>query len=299
MTNGQQRRRNLTTQRDDESNDEPNEEPSTPNPNDEPRTSNPEPKSSITRPVSAPRFYVPDLDLTLADVVLPPDESHHLARVMRLVAGDEVAVFDGHGHEFTARVVRADRKAAAVVIGELIAAVPEPIVPTVLVQAVLKGDKMDGVVRDATMAGVARIVPVETSRSLISLAALRRGQAHERWQRVAVASAKQCGRARLPEIDPPQPFREWLNAPFDGLRLLLAEPSSPSDGVQPMRKLLAGAPPPAIACLVGPEGGWSPAERDAAVAAGCVLASLGAMTFRADAVGLVAVSLVNFAFDEG
>ncbi len=218
---------------------------------------------------------------------------------MRLTAGDAIAVFDGHGREFHARVVRADRKGVTVAIGDPIVPRPEPAVPTVLVQAVLKGDKMDGVVRDATMAGVARIVPVVTERSLLGLAALGRAHAHERWQRVAVASAKQCGRARLPVIEAPRPLRDWLSAPFDGRRLLLVEPSVAADGVQPMRAALAGPAPIAVACIVGPEGGWSADERAAAVSAGCTLASLGQMTLRADAVGLVVVSIVNFEYDRG
>ncbi len=80
----------------------------------------------------------------MAETRLPADESHHLVRVMRLVAGDEVAVFDGRGHEFQARVVLADRRGATVMIGDPIATVSDPDVSTVLVQAVLKGDKMDG-----------------------------------------------------------------------------------------------------------------------------------------------------------
>ena len=216
---------------------------------------------------------------------------------MRLTAGDEICVFDGNGHEFHARVVQVDRKGVSVAIGDPIVPHPEPAVPTVLVQAVLKGDKMDGVVRDATMAGVARIVPVVTERSLLGLAALGRAHAHERWQRVAVASAKQCRRARLPVIDPPQRLRDWLEAPFEGRRLLLVEPSPDTGGVQPMRAALAAPAPPAVACIVGPEGGWSADERAAAVSAGCACASLGQMTLRADAVGLVAVSIVNLMFD--
>jgi 16S rRNA (uracil1498-N3)-methyltransferase len=248
--------------------------------------------------VTRPRFYVPGLDPSGDEVILPADESHHLARVMRLVAGDEVAVFDGRGHEFHARVARADRHRAAVVLEKAVAVAPEPLVPTVLVQAILKGDKMDGVVRDATMAGVAQIVPVLSDRSLIGLTALRRGHAQARWERVAISSAKQCGRARLPAIDPPRPLRDWLESPFEGRRLLLAEPSSGSNEVHPIRAVLAGPIPQAVACIVGPEGGWSAAEREAASTSGCTLASLGQMTLRADAAGLVAVSLVNFAFGE-
>jgi 16S rRNA (uracil1498-N3)-methyltransferase len=249
--------------------------------------------------VTRPRFYVPGLDPSRGEAILPEDESHHLVRVMRLTAGDEIAVFDGHGHEFHARVLRADRKGVTVAIGDPIVPHAEPAVPTVLVQAVLKGDKMDGVVRDATMAGVTRIVPVVTERSLVGLAALGRAHAHERWQRVAVASAKQCRRARLPVIEAPRPFRDWLEARFDGRRLLLVEPSSDAGGVQPIRVALAAPPPTAVACIVGPEGGWSADERAAAVSAGCALASLGQMTLRADAVGLVAISIVNFKYDDG
>jgi 16S rRNA (uracil1498-N3)-methyltransferase len=248
--------------------------------------------------VTRPRFYAPGLDAARGEVVLSSDESHHLVRVMRLAAGDEIAVFDGEGREYRARVVRADRNAASVALRDPVATAREPAVKTTIVQAVLKGDKMDGVVRDATMAGASSIVPIVTGRSLAGLRLLGRSRAQERWRRVAVASAKQCRRARLPAIEPPQGFREWLAGPFDGLRLLLVEPSADAPGVVPLREALTGPPPAGVACIVGPEGGWSADERDAAVEAGCVPASLGQMTLRADAVGLVAVSLVNFAYGD-
>jgi 16S rRNA (uracil1498-N3)-methyltransferase len=245
-----------------------------------------------------PRFFAPDLGPDPTDVELSPEESHHLVRVMRLVKGDEVAVFDGRGREFGGRVSRADRNAAQVEILGALPTSPEPKVPTVLVQAVLKGDKMDGVVRDATMAGVSRIVPVLTERTLVSLAAINRSQARDRWVRIAVSSAKQCRRSRLPEIDLVRSLQEWLGMAFDGRRLLLTEPMSGANDVQPMRSALAGPQPAAVACIVGPEGGWGSDERNAAIAAGCDAVSLGPMTLRADAVGLVAVSIVSFAFEE-
>ena len=269
--------------------------------NDEPGTTNLERSEYIPNRIDSvprPRFYAPGLDPSRGEVVLSSDESHHLVRVMRLIAGDEIAVFDGNGREYHARVVRADRNAASVALGDPVATAPEPAVKTTLVQAVLKGDKMDGVVRDATMAGAASIVPIVTGRSLVGLGLLGRSRAQERWRRVAVASAKQCRRARLPAIEPPQGFREWLGGPFEGLRLLLVEPSADAPAVVPLRAALAGPAPPAIACIVGPEGGWSADERNAAVETGCVPTSLGEMTFRADAVGLVAVSLLNFVYGD-
>jgi len=248
--------------------------------------------------VTRPRFYAPDLDPSCAETILSTEESHHLARVMRLVSGDELLVFDGKGHEYEAHVLRADRRAAAIALGAEVKSIAAPRIPTVLVQAVLKGDKMDGVVRDATMAGAEVIAPVVTERSLVGLSALGRAHSLERWQRVAIASAKQCGRTRLPDIQAPRLFTDWLDAAFDGLRVLLAEPSAGAEPIASLRSVLADAAAPTVACIVGPEGGWSAGERQLASSAGCVPASLGRMTFRADAVGLVAVSLVNFTFDE-
>ncbi len=190
-----------------------------------------------------PRFYAPGLDPSTARTVLAADESHHLARVLRLGPGDAVAIFDGRGHEFLARVERVDRDAATVALVQPIAAAPEPAVRVTLVQAVLKGDKMDDVVRDATMAGVAHIAPIVTARTEIKVSALKRAHAGERWQRVAVASAKQCRRAWIPPTELAVPLESWLAAPFDGPRLLLVEPSAGEEGVLSMRQLQARARP--------------------------------------------------------
>ena len=248
--------------------------------------------------VTLPRFYAPDLDPAQKSVVLPEDESHHLVRVLRLSGGDKVIVFDGRGAEFLARVERADRHAASVALLEPIQSTPDRRVPVVLVQGVLKSDKMELVVRDATMAGVTRVSPVVTERSMVRVSALARAHAHERWSRVAVSSAKQCGRSRLPDIDLAVPFDDWLQTRAEGLRLLLVEPSSMDRPVERLRVVLEGARPTSVTCIVGPEGGWSDRELEAAIQGGCRLVTLGSMTLRADAAGLVAVSLVSFALED-
>jgi 16S rRNA (uracil1498-N3)-methyltransferase len=247
------------------------------------------------------RFFVPDLDPSAPAATLSSDESHHLVKVMRLGVGDEVAIFDGRGYQALARVETAASKAVTLRIVRPLPARPLPRIPIVLAQAVLKGDKMDDVVRDATMAGVSTIVPIVSERTLVSASALTRGHAVDRWQRVAIASAKQCGRAHLPEIQPPRSLDTWLGAPFDGVRVFLVEPSGDAVNdrrVRSLRDVLAPQTSRAVACIVGPEGGWTIQERQRALDAGCIAAALGSLTLRADAAGLVAVSLVSVLLED-
>jgi 16S rRNA (uracil1498-N3)-methyltransferase len=245
--------------------------------------------------MTLPRFHVPDLDPAHGTVTLSPEESHHLVRVLRLGGSDPVVVFDGRGRQFAGRVERADRHRATVTLVNELASAPDHATPIALVQAILKGDKMDDVVRDATMAGASRIVPIVAERSQVRFSSLLRGRVDERWRRVAIASAKQCGQSRLPEIDSPRRFEDWLDTPTPGIRLLLVEPGSADAGAATLQAVLTGPRPEVVSCVVGPEGGWSAEERERAVAAGCRAVTLGPMTMRADAAGLVALSVVSYA----
>jgi len=204
-----------------------------------------------------------------------------------------VAVFDGRGREFHARVTAAAREVVDLELLEPILPASEPRVPLTLVQAVLKGDKMDEVVRDATMMGVTAIEPVITARTI----ARQTGRETERWTRVAVSSAKQCRRAIVPPIAPPRSFDDWLRTQAHGLPLILVEPSAASGSESSLRVLehhAAGS----IALLVGPEGGWTDDERDQAVSGACLPVTLGGLTLRADAIAIAALAVVRFALKD-
>jgi len=237
-----------------------------------------------------PRFYLPTLDTGARSAVLPAEEANHLARVMRLGVGDDLAVFDGRGHEMRARVASASRGKVTVELLERLTAAPEARVPITLVQAVLKGDRMDDVVRDATMMGVAAIEPIVTARTI---GRVPRAE-NDRWVRVSIASAKQCRRATLPSIAIPRPFDEWLAASAHGLRLMLVEPAA-ADVESGSLRVLENHAAGSIAVIVGPEGGWTAEERVKADRAGCLAVTLGGLTLRADAVAVAALAIVRFA----
>ncbi|HTK28359.1 MAG TPA: 16S rRNA (uracil(1498)-N(3))-methyltransferase [Vicinamibacterales bacterium] len=245
----------------------------------------------------APRFFAPSMDPGDEDVLLPRDEAEHLTRVLRLTVGDTVAVFDGRGNEFLARVAAADRRDVRVQILSRVQPAAEPAVPLTLVQAVLKSDRMDEIVRDAVMLGVAAIQPVVTARAEVTVAALLRGARVDRWKRVALASVKQSRRAVLPEIRTPLTFDTFLSEPLPELALMLVEPTAAADA-EPFAAIRAAQTPHDACVIVGPEGGWTEAEWAGARRSGIRLVTLGHRTLRADAVPIAAISVLQFVWGD-
>jgi 16S rRNA (uracil1498-N3)-methyltransferase len=239
------------------------------------------------------RFFAPALDPGDETVVLPKDEAEHLTRVLRLGQGDTVAVFDGRGQEFLARVVMAERRDVRVQVLSRVEPAAEAAVPLTLVQAVLKADKMDDIVRDAVMLGVAAVQPIITTRAEMTVAALVRGGRVDRWKRVALASVKQSRRAVVPDIRGPLTFESWLDDPQPAMALMLVEPGA-SAQAEPLSSLREQKIPADAAIVVGPEGGWTDGEWSAARQRGVRLVTLGRRTLRADAVPVAAISVLEF-----
>ena len=237
------------------------------------------------------RFHAPDAQTPGDVVTLPGDEAEHLTRVLRLRAGDRVRVFNGRGLEFSGVVEQASRDAVTVRLEAPSVPAPEPAVAMTLVQAVLKGDKMDAVVRDAVMLGASAIVPIVTTRTEVGLAALARGHRRERWQRIAVSSTKQCGRAVVPVVREPCAFDTVPGAIADltlpGPALMLVEPGASTDTVALGDVDLAR--PAEASLLIGPEGGWTGEEITAASAV-CRLISLGRRTLRAESMAVIGLT---------
>jgi 16S rRNA (uracil1498-N3)-methyltransferase len=236
-----------------------------------------------------PRFFAPTLTISAPTVTLPAGESQHLARVLRLAPDAPVEVFDGRGALHAGRVLETSARAAVVALGEALAAAPEPPAPIVVVQALLKGDAMDAVVRDATVLGASEIRPVTSARTNVPARAAT--AAEERWRRVAVAAAKQCGRAVLPVIAPVATLETVPPALTPTSRLWLSEPAIAASQT--------GEVPPPTAPLwlaVGPEGGWTEEEVRAAVAAGWSPWTIAPVTLRAEHVTLAALAIVRHAW---
>jgi 16S rRNA (uracil1498-N3)-methyltransferase len=241
--------------------------------------------ASYNPAVHVPRFFAPDAQ-SQNPIPLSEEESRHLARVLRMRSGDPALVFDGKGGQWHARVAAVGTRVATLERRDASPAAAEPAVRVTLASALLKGDQMDDVVRDATMMGVAAIVPIVTMHVVVPERAWRDGSPVERWRRVALASAKQCGRAVVPALLPVTPYEAiWTGTGHD-IAIICAEPSlarsvtDRGDGSRPASALVC----------VGPEGGWTEDELAVADRHHAQRLSLGPRTLRASSAPIVALS---------
>jgi len=245
----------------------------------------------------APRFYC-DVPLAAgARIALPDALAHHAVRVLRLRAGEAITLFNGLGGEFPA-VLEIDGKAGYAQLGEFNPREAELGGRITLAQGLPSGDKMDWVVEKAVELGAARVCPIAAQRSVLQLSGARLEKRVAHWQRIAQSAAEQCGRNRLMAVDAPQALADWLAQPADGLRLL-CHPEADQD----LAGLLQGASggseasgasgAQALTLLVGPEGGWSDKELDAARQAGVQAVRFGPRVLRTETAGLALISAIS------
>jgi 16S rRNA (uracil1498-N3)-methyltransferase len=238
------------------------------------------------------RFYASDLETADETVALDDTEARHLVRVLRIAPGTDVRVFNGRGIERLARVELADARGVVLRVIEPAAAAPELGFALTLMHGVLKGDAMDAVVRDAVVLGVTRIQPIVTVRSEIGSRQLAGGQRIERWHRIAVSSAKQCGRAVVPVIGSPIDPTTALGASTDADHIVLAEPAAV--GVAQRVEELPIERRTRDACVwVGPEGGWDERELRA-FGEGATIVTCGGLTLRADMAAVVVLPVLRY-----
>jgi len=224
------------------------------------------------------RLFVPRADAAGARLRIAGAELRHL-RALRLGPGERLLVFDEQGAEHEVRLERLGGHVAEAIILATRRPARESALDLVLAAALLKGAKMDLVVEKATELGARRIVP------LLCRHAVARGTRVERWQRLALAAAKQSGRTSVPAVDPPTPFADLVRAPWPGLRLMAWE----GERDVPIAALPAQAA--AVVMVVGPEGGFAEPEVAEARAHGFTSVTLAPRVLRAETAAITAVAL--------
>jgi 16S rRNA (uracil1498-N3)-methyltransferase len=226
--------------------------------------------------MSTPRFHVP-VPLTVpATLDLPEAAAHHAARVLRLRSGDAVTLFNGQGGEYAARITAIGKHDVMVKIERHDPVERESPLQITLVQALSSGERMDLTIQKAVELGVSCIVPVESERCVVRLKGERAGKRVAHWRQVVVSACEQCGRNRIPEVRMISPLDVWLAAEENESQRWVLLPGA--DTV--LRDLPRPQKP--IELLVGPEGGLTDAEADAAQRTGFRPVRLGPRVLRTE-----------------
>jgi 16S rRNA (uracil1498-N3)-methyltransferase len=233
-----------------------------------------------------PRFFCPQPLSPGAIVDLPEAVAHHL-HVVRQQPGDELVLFNGEGGQVSARLTEIGKRRASAEVLAHQAVEAELPYPVTLVQGLPEGSKMDWIVEKAVELGVSGIVPLAAQRSVVRLSGERADKRLAHWQAVVISASEQCGRNRLAEVAPVQDFQRWIDAPCDTTRILLTPRATDS-----LAAWARVTPARATCLLVGPEGGFSTAEEDAALAAGAIALSMGPRVLRTETAGLAALAIL-------
>jgi len=249
--------------------------------------------------MATPRFYIPPLNWNLDRLALAGDEAHHCLDVLRMGVGERVVVFDGRGREATCEIGSVGKNQVG--LRHLQHAQTPPLAcEIVLGQAVPKGKNMELIIEKATELGAAGIVPLLSERTVVRVDAEEMGKKKEKWQRVAIEAAKQCGQNWVPEVAAPIPLKAFFDGgtKFDLMLIASLQPDAP-----PLKSVLAGlhadAPHPhrapvlrRVLILVGPEGDFTPAEISLAKSAGCRPITLGPIILRTETAALYCLSVL-------
>jgi len=224
-------------------------------------------------------------DLEKELVTLPPEESHHLARVLRVQPGQEIMLFDGQGGVADAVIESVSKTAVEVRVSKHWKVSP-PAVQIDLIQAVPKPDRWELVLQKAVELGVSNIQPILTQHTEFK----PNPKKQERWQKIVLTAAQQCEVRWLPKLQPLKKMDEMLPVlPEYDLVLI----GSLYEGTKPFRELsLAGNK--RVALLIGPEGDFSKEEVEAVVAAGAVPVSFGDRILRTETAAIFGLSVLAY-----
>lgn len=234
-----------------------------------------------------PRFYCSTPLAADLVVELPETVAHHL-HVLRLLPGAELTLFNGDGAQYLARLDSVAKRAASATIRAQVARDVELPYEITLVQALPEGSKMDWIIEKAVEMGVAAVQPLAAQRCVVRLSAERAEKRLGHWQAVVVAASEQSGRNRLARVGVVDDFHHWIAQQDMHKRILL----SPR-GEQSLSDWARRQPPQAVSLMIGPEGGFTVQEEDAAMARGALALSMGPRILRTETAGIAAVAALT------
>lgn len=225
-------------------------------------------------------------------LALPETAANHLARVLRLREGDACVLFNSDGHDYDARLTAISKRGVVADIVGARAIDNESPLRVILLQGIARGEKMDLILQKATELGVAAIIPVMAERTEVKLDAERTEKRVAHWRSVIASACEQSGRARLPSLSAPASLADAARDVGTGATKLTLDPTG--DVSLATVEIASGA----VVVAIGPEGGWSPRDRDILSAAGFTGLRLGPRILRTETAGLAAIAALQSRFGD-
>jgi 16S rRNA (uracil1498-N3)-methyltransferase len=237
------------------------------------------------------RYYSPTLDRGFLDA----EQSHHCSHVMRQGVGDLFTVFDGHGTEAKAKITAIDGKEVKYQVVAK-AAAPRATHPVWLAQALTKPKSMDLIIQKATELGVSELAPLQSDHSISQVDEEKAEAKVEKWQKLTIEAAKQCGQNWLPAVHPPRSPKDFIaDIPKGAVKLIASLQHEARPLKVALREQLQGLKPGTpIVIMIGPEGDFTPAEIGQARSAGFLPVSLGKIILRAETASFFTLSAVAY-----
>ena len=237
-----------------------------------------------------PRFFITPEQVREPYITVTGDDLRHIGTVLRKQPGDLLTLLDGRGMEYSVRIVTMARSEIDTEIVEQRKR-ELPTVRVTLGQGLPKSDKMDFIVQKATELGVSSLVPLVTERTIVKVK--DEEKRNERWQKIAREAAMQSGRPDIPQVKTIRSFNEFISTLAPGPRTLFLLPWE--EGTEPVKNVLRRhLDAQRVVVLIGPEGGFSKAEANAAKARGFHLVSLGPNILRTETAAVAILSLISY-----
>jgi 16S rRNA (uracil1498-N3)-methyltransferase len=236
-----------------------------------------------------PRFFC-DLPLAVGRLItLPEATARHAIGALRLREGDEVSLFNGDGAEYLG-TLSAQGKGAAVRLNQRQQPERESNLHITLAQGISSAERMDLALQKSVELGVAAIQPLMMRRSVVKLSGEKAERRLRHWQGIVVSACEQCGRNQLPPVAEITEFLTWLPTQSQQSGAPLSYLLDPEAETSLSQLPIPNRP---ILLLAGPEGGFDPAERKAAIKAGCQAVRLGPRILRTETAALAALAAMQ------
>jgi 16S rRNA (uracil1498-N3)-methyltransferase len=237
------------------------------------------------------RIFLHKSALLKQPVSITGEKAHYLFSVLRCKTGDTLVITDEQGLSSTAQILTVSKKEVSITITGNYVMNTESTLNVILIQGLLKGEKMDFVVQKATELGVTSIIPVITERSQ-----LRGTRKRSRWQKIAEEGSRQSARTKVPEVFEAADYTKVFHLPVvkSGKGIIFWE-----EGEDKLSLVIRNlSRENHLTLLIGPEGGFS--EREAALAAenGFFISSLGSRILRAETASIAAISIIQYSLGD-